>query len=170
VIWFRLTYLVLLSTDEILRYFADYAPSYVLWLDDSSGNIVFGDAANCRRALFSLGQPIRMPAPRLEGEMADGEAPAVAAEAQVDTVWRRGPNYEKSGVEYAVLMRQAVSTDAKKGKPNKSKRLWLQGGDKGRRSSGGYGGGGGGGGGGSYREDRASRVRPGHVPRARQVC
>ena len=29
-----------LSTDEILRYFGDYSPSYVLWLDDSSANLV----------------------------------------------------------------------------------------------------------------------------------
>ena len=61
-----------------------------------------------------------------------------AQAAQTDAVWRRGPNYEKVGYEYAVLMRQAVSTDVKKGKPNKSKRLWLEGSGK---HGGGYGGG-----------------------------
>lgn len=75
-----------MSTDEILRYFGDYAPSYVLWLDDSSCNLVFGDAANARRALFSLGQPIRLPAaapgPAAEEDMADGEA---ASEPKVVT-------------------------------------------------------------------------------------
>ena len=39
-----------LSTDEILRYFGDYAPSYVLWLDDSSANLVCTDAPTCQRA------------------------------------------------------------------------------------------------------------------------
>ena len=75
-----------MNTDEILRYFSDYAPSYVLWLDDSSCNLVFGDAANARRALFSLGQPIRLPAaaqgPAAEEDMADGEA---ASEPKVVT-------------------------------------------------------------------------------------
>jgi hypothetical protein len=51
---------------------------------------------------------------------------------------------------------QAVSTDAKKGKPQKSKRLWLDGGGGRPR-------GGGGGYSGDYREERmgggASRVR-----------
>jgi len=206
-----------MNTDEILRYFGDYAPSYVLWLDDSSCNLVFGDAANARRALFSLGQPIRLPtsqAAPADGAMAaqgadgaDGQPPSqpqvcllarlssvlvpgvrcslppclpaslppcldaglrpgpaawrcalMLADvgeqaAQTDPVWRRGPNYEKAGFEYAVLMRQAVSTDVKKGKPNKSKRLWLEGSGK---RAGGYGGG-------DYRGERmgggASRAR-----------
>lgn len=72
-----------MNTDEILRYFGDYAPSYVLWLDDSSCNLVFGDAANARRALFSLGQPIRLPASQaapadaaMAAEGADAERPS----------------------------------------------------------------------------------------------
>lgn len=36
---------------EIMSYFNDYAPKYVLWLDDSSGNVVFSDANNAKRAL-----------------------------------------------------------------------------------------------------------------------
>ena len=96
-----------LSTDEMLQYFGDYSPSYVLWLDDrwvpggvmaayldararrahfesdlptcccvcgvlcSSANIVFGDAANARRALFSLCQPIRLPAPKTGAALID---------------------------------------------------------------------------------------------------
>jgi hypothetical protein len=160
-----------LSTDEILKYFDDYAPSYVLWLDDSSANLVFGDVANARRALFSLGQPIRLPAQTpapAEGEMADAEqAPKTAAEAVVDSVWRRGPNYEKGGFEYAVLIRQAVSTDAKKGKPQKSKRLWMEG-EQGRRGRGGYPGGGAYGSG-DYRGDRMRNARSAHVPRQREA-
>ena len=43
-----------------------------------------------------------------ETEMADEEdaAAAPAIEARIDPVWRRGPNYEKAGFEYAVLVRQ----------------------------------------------------------------
>ena len=43
-----------------------------------------------------------------EAEMADGEDAAAAPtiEARIDPVWRRGPNYEKAGFEYAVLVRQ----------------------------------------------------------------
>ena len=73
---------------------------------------VFGDAANARRALFSLGQAIRLSAPApVEGGMTDGDqAAAPAAEARIDPVWRRGPNYEKAGYEYAVLMRQVMTS------------------------------------------------------------
>ena len=156
-----------LSTDEILKYFDDYAPSYVLWLDDSSCNLVFGDAANARRALFSLGQPIRVTAvteAAPEGEIGEGNAPA-AVTAHTDPVWRRGPNYSKKGFEYAVLMRQAVSTDAKKGKPAKSKRLWLDD-QRGRRGRAGAGSGGTDYNG-DYRGGRMapSKARPGHVPK-----
>jgi hypothetical protein len=41
--------------------------------------------------------------------MTDGEqagAPTASGGARIDPVWRRGPNYEKAGYEYAVLMRQ----------------------------------------------------------------
>ena len=73
---------------------------------------MFGDAANARRALFSLGQAIRMPAPApVEGGMTDvDQAAAAAAEAHIDPVWRRGPNYEKAGYEYAVLMSQVMTS------------------------------------------------------------
>ena len=50
-----------LSTAEIMRYFEDFAPSFVLWLNDSSANVVFGDPANARRAYITVRPVPRTP-------------------------------------------------------------------------------------------------------------
>ena len=159
-----------LSTAEIMEYFNDYSPSFVLWLDDSSGNVVFSDTNNARRALYNHCIQIRLPPPMKPApEVAEGEEPAapepdLEAPAVFDEVWRRGPDYTKSGRKYPVLVRYATTEDRKNGPPKPSKRLWLkgnkpQGGLKGYGGGAGgrgYGGGGGGGayGAGNYRQDR----------------
>jgi hypothetical protein len=42
---------------EIMKYFEDYSPKYVLWLDDSSGNVVFNDPNDAKRALCGYPRP-----------------------------------------------------------------------------------------------------------------
>lgn len=58
-----------MSTDECLRYFEDYGPSSVEWLDDSSCNVVFGDADSAKRAVVGKGRPFGPgEAPDLQGD------------------------------------------------------------------------------------------------------
>lgn len=42
----------------MLSYFGEYQPVYVEWLDDSSCNVLFGDAFTAKRAIFALGKPL----------------------------------------------------------------------------------------------------------------
>lgn len=48
----------LLGTNEILRLFRDYGPTYVEWIDDSSCNVLFADGPSAQRALAGVGQPV----------------------------------------------------------------------------------------------------------------
>lgn len=43
---------------QVLSYFGEYQPVYVEWLDDSSCNVLFGDAFTAKRAIFALGKPL----------------------------------------------------------------------------------------------------------------
>jgi len=48
----------LLSTAECLGYFEGYGPTCVEWLDDSSCNVLFGDAGSAARAIAGRGRPL----------------------------------------------------------------------------------------------------------------
>ena len=50
-----------LSTSDILRYFSEWGPTYVEWLDDSSANVVFADELTAKRALVGRGKPLPPP-------------------------------------------------------------------------------------------------------------
>ncbi|KAF9430677.1 hypothetical protein BGZ94_005107 [Podila epigama] len=41
-----------MSTKDVLKYFEEYGPSHVEWIDDSSCNIVFKDGYSAKRALY----------------------------------------------------------------------------------------------------------------------
>lgn len=43
---------------QVLSYFGEFQPVFVEWLDDSSCNVLFGDAFTAKRAIFSLGKPL----------------------------------------------------------------------------------------------------------------
>jgi hypothetical protein len=63
-----------MSTKDVLKYFDDYSPSHVEWINDSScecvgrqpalihvhhtGNVVFGDIFSAKRALLALSYSI----------------------------------------------------------------------------------------------------------------
>lgn len=57
-----------LSTKEVLQYFADYGPTFVEWIDDSSCVVAFGDQFSAKRAIVGRGQPLGPgEAPDLQG-------------------------------------------------------------------------------------------------------
>lgn len=43
---------------DCLRYFADYGPTYVEWINDSACNVLFADAPTAKRAVVGLGKPL----------------------------------------------------------------------------------------------------------------
>ena len=47
-----------MSSSDCLRYFGDYGPSSVEWLNDSACNVVFGDPQNAARAMVGMGKPL----------------------------------------------------------------------------------------------------------------
>ncbi|KDD74159.1 hypothetical protein H632_c1521p0, partial [Helicosporidium sp. ATCC 50920] len=132
-----------LSTGEILRYFAAYAPTYVEWLNDSSCNVLFADTGTAQRALMGLGRPIASEdlAPRGDagcstaeaalGESAEetgpgsvaeeavaardaGEGPAAAPPAlSYDRVWFKGADALKHGTRVPLTFRVATVEDVK---------------------------------------------------------
>lgn len=60
-----------LSSADLLRYFGDYGPTYVEWINDSSCNVLFADDATALRAVAGVGQPLapdQLPAAAAEGE------------------------------------------------------------------------------------------------------
>jgi hypothetical protein len=46
----------LLDSNDILRYFADYGPTYIEWLDDSSCNVLFPDEFTVKRVLVQMSE------------------------------------------------------------------------------------------------------------------
>lgn len=67
----------LLGTNEILRVFRDYGPTYVEWIDDSSCNVLFADGPSAQRALVGVGQPV-------ERVVVEGERPGAHEEEARD--------------------------------------------------------------------------------------
>eukprot|EP00960_Hanusia_phi_P028960 747682-Hanusia_phi.AAC.1 len=110
-------------------------PSSNVTMGVNSGNIVFGDENNARRAFYTLGQEIRLPAPKatteegMEGDSAEAGSnlacscsshllPAVKppeAEAVLDKFWRRGPNYDKVTGEGEGIRRRGMGRDGRNG-------------------------------------------------------
>jgi hypothetical protein len=48
----------LMSTSDILKYFGEYGPTYVEWLNDSSCNVLFRDGPTAKRAVAGQGKPL----------------------------------------------------------------------------------------------------------------
>jgi hypothetical protein len=118
----------LLSTKDILNYFADYGPKYIEWINDSSANVVFNDAATAKRAMAGMGVP-----------MATDDLPAGASlddPQAMQYVWHKGKDFHKASSDIPLVFRIATVMDVKPAERVKSRRLWVGLGGGGRRGKG----------------------------------
>lgn len=117
----------LLSTGDVLKYFADYGPTYVEWLNDSSANVLFGDEATAKRAIAGLGKP-------LPPEELPAGADAADA-ANIAYLWHKGSDFLKAGSNIPLIFRMATVLDVKSADKGQSRRLWVSagGGSGGKR-------------------------------------
>jgi hypothetical protein len=67
-----------LRTPDILGHFADFGPSYVEWLGETSVNVQFEDEFSAKRALKAIGQDIPEPPVKEEAEVVQEGAAEVA--------------------------------------------------------------------------------------------
>ena len=106
----------MLSTKDLLMYFADYGPKYVEWLNDSSANVVFGDEGTAKRAIAGLGVPMStedLP----EGAVNDASA--------IEFLWHKGNDFHKAGSDIPLVFRIATVLDVKPNEKVPSRRLWV---------------------------------------------
>lgn len=119
----------LLSTSDILRYFTDYGPTFVEWLNDSSCNVVFRDDGTAKRALAGLGRPL----PADQAVVPEGMD--VADPQNMIYLWHKGvTDLKKSGSDVPVIFRMSTVEDVKPAGRVESRRLWQTAGGGGRQS------------------------------------
>ena len=135
----------LMSTSDVLKYFKDYGPTYVEWLNDSSANVLFKDGPTAKRAIAGLGKPLP---PEDLPEGVDGADPA-----NIQYLWHKGEDFMKAGSALPLVFRMATILDVKPSERVQSRRLWL--------SAGGIGGGGGRGGRGGRKFRKVRRSQDG---------
>ncbi|KAL4426356.1 hypothetical protein ABPG77_004650 [Micractinium sp. CCAP 211/92] len=159
----------LLSTGDILKYFADYGPKFVEWINDSSANVLFADAPTAKRAVAGLGKPL----PPDEAPEQLGIDPTDPSAIQF--LWHKGEDFVKAGTPIPLIFRIATVEDVKPADRVPSRRLWLSagggggGGQRQRRGGGGqrqHGGGSGGEGGQQEGEQARGRGRKRYKVRA----
>lgn len=113
-----------LSTSDILRYFSEWGPTYVEWLDDSSANVVFADEFSAKRALVGRGKPLPPPAAQAgaadaAAESGEGGGPSAAAAADhppldptdiknAPFLWHKGDDAMKAGTAVPIVYRMAT--------------------------------------------------------------
>ncbi|KAG7671833.1 hypothetical protein KSW81_004719 [Nannochloris sp. 'desiccata'] len=122
----------LMSTSDVLKYFKDYGPTYVEWLNDSSANVLFKDGPTAKRAIAGLGKPLP---PEDLPEGVDGADPA-----NIQYLWHKGEDFMKAGSNLPLVFRMATILDVKPSERVQSRRLWLSAGGGGSRGGGGRGG------------------------------
>lgn len=111
-----------LSTSDLLRYFSEWGPTFVEWLDDSSANVVFADELTAKRALVGRGRPL----PPQQPQDAAAAVDASAAEGGVDSssiaiarldptdiknapfLWHKGDDAIKAGTAVPIVYRMAT--------------------------------------------------------------
>lgn len=111
----------LMSTGDCLKYFVDYGPTFVEWINDSSCNVTFRDADTARRAIAGTGRP--MPPDESPGGLQEG-MPAIDDPAAIDFLWHKGQDFSKEGSAIPVILRMATVEDAKPAGRAQSRRLW----------------------------------------------
>jgi hypothetical protein len=123
----------LLSTGDCLRYFTEYGPTFVEWINDSACVVLFADGGSAARAMRGTGVALPPEEPAAVGG-AEGEQPAAAAVAEGNeeamdggeageggagaaaaataaVVWYRGRDYVKAGTAVRLLYRGATQAD-----------------------------------------------------------
>eukprot|EP00887_Chlorella_sp_A99_P005449 scaffold1.g5449.t1 len=109
----------LLSTKDVLSYFTDYGPTFCEWINDSSCNVLFADAATAKRAVVGLGKPLPPEdSPDLQGLDA-------ADPANIVFLWHKGSDLRKAGSDIPLIFRIATVEDVKPSERVASRRLWL---------------------------------------------
>ncbi|EFN59407.1 hypothetical protein CHLNCDRAFT_137920 [Chlorella variabilis] len=109
----------LLSTGDILKYFADYGPKYVEWINDSSANVLFADAPTAKRAVAGMGKPL----PPEDAPEQMGIDPSDPASLQF--LWHKGGDFVKAGTPIPLIFRIATVEDVRPADRVPSRRLWL---------------------------------------------
>ncbi|GAB4817936.1 hypothetical protein N2152v2_004982 [Parachlorella kessleri] len=116
-----------LGVVDCLRYFADYGPTFVEWINDSCCNVLFRDGATAKRAVVGLGKPLP------PDEMPDLQGLDAADPANIELLWYKGEDFVKEGTPIPLIFRIATAQDVKPapgegGAPHVTRRLWQQGG------------------------------------------
>jgi hypothetical protein len=107
----------LMSTSDVLKYFTDYGPTYVEWLNDSSANVLFKDGATAKRAIAGLGKPLPLE------DLPEGVD--AADPANIQYLWHKGEDFLKAGSQLPLVFRMATILDVKPSERVQSRRLWL---------------------------------------------
>ncbi|CAD7697801.1 unnamed protein product [Ostreobium quekettii] len=143
----------LMSSKDVLRYFTDYGPTYVEWINDSSCNIVFGDGGSAMRAISELGTPVSVPeagakdppgesggpnadegmkmetdGPKMDTEDSKTEKDGATPDPNYVGMyhWHRGHPFIKSKEAPAIhlMFRMATNEDRKPDAPKQTRKLW----------------------------------------------
>ncbi|PRW58378.1 splicing RNP complex component [Chlorella sorokiniana] len=109
----------LMSTGDLLKYFADYGPKFVEWINDSSANVLFADGPTAKRAVAGMGKPL----PPEEAPEQMGIDPSDPA--AIEFLWHKGEDFVKAGTPIPLIFRVATVEDVKPSERVPSRRLWL---------------------------------------------
>eukprot|EP00798_Chlamydomonas_sp_ICE-L_P003692 gene3692-13760_t len=108
-----------MSTSEVLRYFTDYGPTYVEWLDDSSCNVLFKDIYSVKRAIAARGTPF----PPEDSAATSGMDPTDPDNMRY--FWHKGEDFIKDGTPVKLVYRMATVDDVRDlTKPKLTRELW----------------------------------------------
>lgn len=102
-----------LSTSDILRYFSEWGPTFVEWLDDSSANVIFADEFTAKRALVGRGKPLPPDDSAAAAEEGGDFASASASLDPTDIknapfLWHKGDDATKAGTGVPIVYRMAT--------------------------------------------------------------
>lgn len=101
-----------LSTPDILRYFSEWGPTFVEWLDDSSANVVFADELTAKRALVGRGKPLPPDNAAAKGvDSASASATALLDPTDIRNapfLWHKGDDAMKAGTAVPIVYRMAT--------------------------------------------------------------
>lgn len=119
-----------LSTNEILKHFREYGPSWCEWLNDSSCNIAFEDEHTTKRALYGVREIAKRarideivgdaPADKMGDDEGAGTSVAVAGDGTLsdELVWHSAKPFQRGEVLVPLWVRQATEKDKRPELPN----------------------------------------------------
>eukprot|EP00736_Rhodelphis_marinus_P010988 Rmarinus@m.10773 len=114
-----------MSTDDLMEYFADYSPSFIEWINDSSCNIHFADFGTAKRAFLSRSTGDDINEPERIGYVDEAKAEEASESVTGLIAWRTGIPFEKRGVTADLLLRFATVKDERGEKPNPAS-VWAR--------------------------------------------